>query len=404
MRLFKAIKYDGDSSKTMTSIFNRKYKFESCWDGMIITAFSHISSGDHKIEKDYWISTTKSFATAVEYLRNKKDYQFNGIAIIDLPNTNETGRIYDPTLRDFGYIDKSVSVDEVIPLWSHNEDGVVASLDMSSQFTINYLAAYLWLKGRILTLGNQRAITYANSKDEVLLIGNGIKFEFVSEEEIAVRYNSYLHQDIIYDYNMELYKLLIQYAPESTDKDDFLKANNVCNYKYMFGEIEENLREKGVVEEYIAFEVAKEISRIKDQSAIKFFENAKYCFDRKVANGRFLMQSALSYKDKDIIDFEGFNERYEVLKSYKNISFNDCIDAYINAGAYYHGKMNFKLKDKNFAWKVINMIYNYEYIPNGLPFEDFVNIVNSRFEFIRIAEKMKVLKNNFDLFEEENRF
>lgn len=94
MRLYKAIKYDGE--RDMTSSFNEKYKFHSCWEDLIITAFSHIARGEHKKEKDYWISASKSFSYALKYL--DKSEKYNGIAVIDLPNTLATGKIYDVNL------------------------------------------------------------------------------------------------------------------------------------------------------------------------------------------------------------------------------------------------------------------------------------------------------------------
>jgi hypothetical protein len=126
---------------------------------------------------------------------NNDKYDYNGIALIELPETNQTGYIYDENLREKGYIAKDIINNIAKQNWMTNNDGIALSLDMSSVFTINYLASYLWLKGNRKSLGNIRTYLNAESKDEVLLLGENISFEFISKEYIEKNnFNIYVSQ------------------------------------------------------------------------------------------------------------------------------------------------------------------------------------------------------------------
>lgn len=180
MLLFKAINYDGHSKKELSSHFlkgydianiNREDISASSFKDMIITGFSHITHGDKKKIKDYWISTTSDYSIAIDKYLNNPKYNFNGIAVIDLPNTIFSGQIYDNNLKKFGYIDKNFSGNQVLPIWETNRDGIIFTLDMSSPYTISYLASYFWLMGHITVLDGFRPFTYARASKEVLIMG-----------------------------------------------------------------------------------------------------------------------------------------------------------------------------------------------------------------------------------------
>lgn len=371
MILYKAIKYSRGSPCEMSSSFEGKYRLHSCWEDLVTTAFSHVSSGDKKNVKDYWISATKNLQAAIDYLDDKKyEYKgYNGIAVIDLPNTLESGRIFDNSLREFGYIDKEIALDEVKSHWSPNGDGIVASLDMSSPFTLHYLAAFLWLKGNRYSLGNLRAINYASAREEILLLGDRIKFEFWPEKAarkvLTPQFaNGNFKQAVIPDHNMELFKVFLENAPESRDKNDWLGMFKIYRHD-IEGEIEDKLRNEGCQGEHLMVEVKKEVERIKDDSTEEFFKNARWSFDRNKAKKRFSEFARLF--DKEIIDFS----EYEIVSEMRKLNFYDYLYAYIYAGAYY--SQNTQSTGEIPCWKILNTLHDSEYIPSEIRFEDFFN-------------------------------
>jgi len=190
MRLYKAIKYDGKSEIKMSSGLMTVNRNSYDWETLICQAISHISHGDRKTKnKDCWISTTYDYNIACGYLNNER-YDYNGIAVIDLPHTDITGYIYDDRLREDGYIDRNMIDSQLIS--KPNVDGILATLDMSSDFTWNYLGSCLWLKGNASVLGNFRAYRNSHKYGEVLILGEDISFSFIKKEDVnLVHLDSY---------------------------------------------------------------------------------------------------------------------------------------------------------------------------------------------------------------------
>lgn len=351
MRIFKAINYDGTSPKTMSSRFHGKYILESCWEDLIKTAFSHISSGDKKKDKDYWISTTSSFHTAIEFMNNF-NYDFNGIAIIDLPHTSETGRIFDINLRERGYIDKDIIDNDVKTNWTPNEDGIVVTIDTSSQLTINYLHSYLWLKGNIESLGNMRSTIYANSKDEILIMGENISFTYFSKDEVneAIKSGSSiinnLKENKIPDFYTGLFKVFIEHAPDSEDKRKWLESLGIPTIEY-----------DGYCENDPG-EIERQKESIIQNSLEPFYGNVRYKYNRDRAKDRFYELHKLSYEDKEIIDFE----KYEIVTKRDDIPLDDYIASYIYSSMYMNSKLHGKLEAKYNNWKILNYLYYQRFV------------------------------------------
>lgn len=333
MILYKAINYKDNAPTKMTSKFIGKYIEHSCFEDIITTAFTHVSHGDKKNVKDYWISTTKSFAKAVELMNNKK-YCYNGIAKIELPDTHETGLIYDETLRERGYIDKYITNNEAIHRWQPNKDGIVLSLDMSSVLTINYLASYLWLKGNKNSLGNIRAYLNAQSNDEVLLLGENISFEFISKEDVEQYELIYKGPNIITDYYVKLLESFIELAPKSKSKEEMIK----------------DLRTIIKIDEskYKDYNSCKMENKRKEVISF-FYKNAPYTFNRQNAKKSF-------YEDKNILD----SDKYRYIKKYdkSEIFFDDYLWAYVCSSVYIDLKLSGKLKKNDCIWMNVNELYD----------------------------------------------
>lgn len=336
MFLFKAINYTDDAPKKMTSEFKGRYTEHACFEDIITTAFSHISHGDVKREKDYWISTTKDINKAIELL-NSNRYDYNGIAIIELPETQQTGYIYDKCLREKGYIGKEIINNKAVQIWQPNNDGIVLSLDMSSVFTINYLASYLWLKGNKGALGNIRAPLYANAKAEVLLLGENISFEFISKEDIEKPYelisNRFKEKEIS-DYYGTIYKNFMELA-----------------YKSAF-------KEKPIKDEFDIFDRSKyqyysynEMDDIRKEIIGAFYKNAKYTFDRRIASEFY----KLSYANKDTEDFNQYD--FNIPYDDRGVSFNHYFLAYVYSQIYITLKLKGKLEEIEPSWKILNDVY-----------------------------------------------
>ena len=334
MILFKAINYKENFPQKMTSKFEGKYIEDSCFEDIITTAFRHVSHGDRSKEKDYWISTTKSFSKAIE-LMNSDKYNYNGIAILELSETEHTGFIYDECLREKGYIAKEIRDNEAKQKWKVNNDGIVLSLDMSSEFTINYLASYLWLKGNKKSLGNIRTYRYAKSHDEVLILGENISFEFISKETIQDNYDSFndiiRQENIIRDYNTLLYKKFIELAPESSKKKQIKILNNISD---------------GETYEYYS---DNELDYVRRKEISSFYENAKFTFNKRIAKKIFNDEQCTE------LDINEFVKPYDD----REISFEYYLWAYICSGVYINLKSN---EERRFIWKIINELYEGEVI------------------------------------------
>lgn len=349
MKVFKAINYKEGSPKNMSSEFCGKYLEHSCLEDIFTTAFSHISHGDRKQTKDYWISTTKDIHKAIELLQDKK-YSYNGIAIIDLPNTKQTGYIYDENLREKGYIKKYIIDDISEQKWKCNNDGIVYSLDMSSAITINYLASYLWLKGNRKSLGNIRTYLNANSKQEVLLLGENISFEFISKDDIE-KFNivSKLpkEKNIINDYNIQIVKNFIELAPESKFKnEEILCLNKIIPM------------DASKYNHYNSFEMENKRKEI----ISLFYKNARYTFDRKRAGKSFRKLNNASDKCD-------FSKPYDD----KDVIFSDYLWAYICSEIYISLKLSGKLEERNSLWQILNELYEKQVICGDVKKEDFFN-------------------------------
>lgn len=283
MILFKAINYEENCSLEMSSEVKGKYINECIWEEMIVNAFSHISQ---KNEKNYWISTNKSLKTAIEYM-NEPMYNFNGIAVIELPNTIESGRIYDTGLREYG---GRLGGD-----WIPNADGIIVTLDMTSVFTQNYLGTFLCLRQRISPLKNFVEKSYADINDEVLILGEGIKFEFYGKNQqnaLEDKYKDKYTENPIIDYLAEITESFIACSPN---------ANQKCNIK--------NRNEKEIY---------------------KFFNNEKY---------RWFANEDSPYQVDEILSFEEYLEFYFFSDLYINYNSKTIKDAQLaNLSDLYNDK------------------------------------------------------------------
>lgn len=216
MFLYKAIKYEENNPKKMNSELQELLS----WDDIILDAFSHISCGDRKQKKDYWISTTKSLKSAIERLETPEN-RYNGIAVFEIPNT-KIGVIYDENLRNYDYLDKNHC--------SLNNDGIITTLDMSSEYTIGYVASFLWLKGYTKQLRNLRTYAYANKEKEILVCGRDIKFTFYHKSKI----NKIIPNDHeLVDKYEELFLLFIECALEYKTSLGCRENTNDCQDKVM---------------------------------------------------------------------------------------------------------------------------------------------------------------------------
>lgn len=412
MYLFKAINYDEGSPLEMTSIFNDEYNTEACWEDMIRTAFSHVSHGDKKkAKKDYWISATRSYETAIDYLNNP-NYSFNGIAIIDLPNTHKTGYIYDSNLREYGYVEKeSKEPSGFKNLWTPNTDGIVVVLDMSSDYTINYLASYLWLKGNQCTLGNIRTYNYAKKDDEVLILGQGIKFSFLNKDKAnEVAKTCYNFNNNITDYNSELFSVFIKYAPQSPFKDKLLETSeqivNFDDFDDFYCDkleyIKESLNDENVFLDNLDFyidqsEVEEEYKIFQKNNCqndlMRFYENATYSFNRSNVLKRFNEFSKLNYADCDIIDFD----RYKLVEKISEISLDDYLYAYIYSACYIQLKSSDKIPTIRLKWKTLNYLYGDKFITQNIGADDFFNYYNNSLGIL--AGPSTQLKTDFQFFD-----
>lgn len=314
MRLYKAIKYDGVSEKVLNSDLVGKHKDVHTWKELVEIAFSHISHGDKKKNKDAWISVTYDYEVARSYLENEK-YDFNCIAVIDLPNTDCTGYIYDDTLRKFGYIDKDLGYPKKDLYSIGNEDGVIALLDMSSPFTLMYLGTYLWLKGNINPLGNLRANRTAKKYKEVLLLANNVKFQILEEREEIEQNNSEIldNNEILY---MDVYTSLVLQNMQS--KNALSKEiEQYCLYRGINGE--ENEQDWYNI-------------------ILNYFQNARYRYQPKKASTYYYGNNS-----RGILSFHSLpseynhnldKEEYEIVVKNRDIGFNKIIGAYIYATLY----------------------------------------------------------------------
>lgn len=393
MILFKAIYYDGNSEKEFNSEFREEYSIAnldkndtsaSCFENIIKMAFSHVGNGDKKKIKDYWISTTSDYSIAIDKYLNNSKYSFNGIAVINLPNTEFSGYIYDDNLRKFGFIDKDFSQYKVLPLWNTNSDGIAVTLDLSSEYTISYLASYLWLKGSRSSLDGFRPFTYANSSKEILIMGEKIKFEFIPKDKVEMYRKKYASNKVN-DYYSFLYLDFFCYAPDSELKKSIF-ANNylsekdeyneylIDNISHILGEegsyidlsepfvMKEVIDNFGIDEKYIRrmFNEKKENEKIK--SIMRFYENTQYKYEHKKASNRFYnyrkQYDKWKCEDKDIIDYFEFNIVY---KNYK-ITFEKYLYAYVYASIYLLFKLDNKYRKKLNAWKILNKLYNYRFV------------------------------------------
>lgn len=311
MLLFKAIKYSGDNC--LNSYFQESYKYDSSAIELIEAAMGHVKVANQKRSKrdsDYWISATYDFNTALRYLNDHKDgvYGYNGIACIELPNTHKMGYIYDNKLREDGYIEKRCLKEGVELDWMPNEDGVIWLLDMSNEYTINYLASLMWLKGNDSTFRDLRVLRTSIKDNEVLMLLEDTKFNFI-DIETANKLASKIPNTTIKPANWheELYSLLLYYAPESELKDDIVlqELRNIFDeYDY-----DDNLIDN------------------REYRISEFYRIIAGSYSKKNAIRRFDEYHKLDYADKEIIEFE----RYEPITFKYNIEYNKILAAYLHA-------------------------------------------------------------------------
>lgn len=407
MILYKAINYDGFSEKVLNSEFYAEYsttknyeydKSASCFEDIIKNALSHISQGNKKRQKDYWISTTSDYSIAINKYLNDNRYNFNGIAVIELPNTMYSGYIYDYNLRERGYIDKVFRDGNVFPSWNTNSDGIAISLDMSSEFTVYYLSSYLWLKGNIRPLHNWRAFAYAIKDKEVLIMGQNIKFKFISRENIDKEIKK-LKNKKIDDYYEDLFKIFIESAPDSDQKEEFLGRDYrseemeydeyLSNHiSYIVGEDDKYMdwsnpiiKEKIINDYYInesevRLNFNEEIENEREKKLMKFYKNTRFKYIYKKAYKRFLNFKDLKYENKDSIDFS----EYEVTEENKKISFDKYLYAYFYSNYYLNTISDGKLKLT--LWKRLYLLYDCKFIEEGfelknLGFYKFLYLYNN---------------------------
>lgn len=241
---------------------------------------------------------------------------------------------------------------------------------MSSPFTLNYLASYLWLKGSRKTLGSFRTILNAHADNEILLLGEGIKFEFIPKEDV----DSFIkaNEVDIPDYYVELFIKFIKYAPNSPDREYWVKKLKIPTYEMQLviddDEIEE-MREQGEPEQKIQHEIGELEERIKIDSLMPFYANAQYRFNRSRAEVKFKEFAKFSYADKDIIDYE----KYEFITRYEDIPFEAYLYAYVYGGVYTKAKLGNKLDEKTLFWKTVNALYENKFIYETVHVDTFMN-------------------------------
>lgn len=402
MKLFKAIRHI-DKENFISSKFSDNYLNESSWEDLINSAFTHISHGDRKKASDCWISTTKSYEIALEYLNNT-NYNFNGIAVLDLSATKDLGYIYDSNLRNYGYIDKEViSPAKINNKWEKNSDGVVVALDMSSEFTIAHLASYLWLKGNQRTLGNCRAQNYAINDKEVLLLGEDIKFEFIEKENahnLLYKYSSYNNTP---DYYLSLYKLFVDYAPNLKLKDEFysklpndkLFVSNLLEYEEFYSNeiyhlkehmdlnfLSDNLLEWHIDEKEIEFKYDRYKTEYYINKLNDYYPNASYHFDNKAASYRFKEFNKLDYKDRDLIDFNKYNPAIGIGQA----DFDSFLYAYAYSLVYIFIKNNSQKNKIKDLFNFLNLLYNNRFIFEDVSYENFFNYYTKSLGIFKLKE------------------
>ena len=390
MKLFKAIKRIA-SEDSINSKFSDNYMIESSWEDLVSSAFTHISHGDRKKSTDCWISTTKSYEVALEYLNNES-YDFNGIAVLDLPYTDKLGYIYDSNLRNYGFIDKNIiSPRETQNLWEKNPDGIVVALDMSSEFTIAHLASYLWLRGNQSTLGNCRAQNYAIKDKEVLLLGEDIKYKFIEKEnahKLLGEYSSY--DNNVPDYYLSLYKLFVDYAPISKHKEEFYNklsvnldfVSTLTSYDDFYSNeidyLKEDMGLNFISDDLIKWhidesDIKHKYEKYKDEyfnNMLKnYYLNAGYHFDNKAASYRFKEFHKLDYKDKDLIDFD----KYSPAISIGEANFDTYLYAYAYSLVYIFIKNNSQKNKIKDLFNLLNLLYNNRFIYEDVSYGDFFN-------------------------------
>ena len=379
MKLYKAIKYDGASEKVLDSDLICEHENVNSWETLVKTVFSHISQGDKKgektKEKDAWISATYDLEVVKSYLNNKK-YDFNCIAVIDLPNTPYMGYIYDDKLRKFGYIDKELSGSKEVLYSTGNEDGILAILDMSSPFTLMYLGTYLWLKGEKSSLGNFRANRNANKYKEVLILANNVKFRILGEDEEIVESTSKI-KDVSANlfYNIGV-SLMAQNMRSEDDLREFLKesllANNIQpggDWKVLFQQYCDMADISADKEERYTF-IYNCFQNVRyeyqpNRERIYYYGNTYYYQDGRSC--KIPSFHSLSKEDKDNV-----KQEYEIVIKHSNdITFDEIVGAYIYAAFYMGNKDNGKKEYKGFNMPLtsfatsLNWLSNSKYYNNG---------------------------------------
>lgn len=358
MILFKAIRHTDEA--VLSSVFKGEYRNHSSISELISSAMSHIKVANQKRKKrsaDYWFSATNDFYTALRYLNDHQDdeYKYNGIAIIELPNTLESGFIYDDVLRENGYIDKKIIENEIVCNWKCNDDGIVWLLDMSSRTTINYLASVLWLKGNDTTFRDFRVLRTSNKDHEFLILGENIKYSFI-DMDTANNLSNQLSglENCIANKHNKLFQVFLDNAPEGKFKTDlFSKAQ-----RSYFNEEEE-------YDDYLSYEIdvlrqdaidrdsywgddfldinemdlkrRVELNRKdrKDREIHHFYSLVEGIYSEKRAIKRFSDFHMLNYRDKDIIDFA----EYEPIRKVNYVDFEIALAAYIYSGLNMYGVM-----------------------------------------------------------------
>lgn len=358
MILFKAIKQT-DKSK-LSSTFIGQYGNDSSISELIQAAMGHIKVANQKRENrspDYWFSATNDFYTALRYLNAHRDdeYGYNGIARIELPNTDKVGYIYDFSLRENGYLEKKVIDNEVICEWKPNEDGIVWILDMSSQATINYLASLFWLKGNDTTFRDFRVLRTSNKDHEFLILGENIKYSFIGVDT-ANKLMSKIRgaNNYIDNWYTELFWKFVSNAPESDLKTELLNKVQIKHFtaeeeynEYLFDEIywlRKNAIENDSYwgDDFLELD-KKDLKRRfyldrkdrQDRSIRCFYGLVEGRYSPERARRRFREFHKLNYEDKDIIDFD----KYEPVRKTKTISFYGALTAYIYSGFNMYGVM-----------------------------------------------------------------
>lgn len=385
MILFKAINSSHYPDMCFSSNFNPNFRIDS-WENMIAAAYSHVIHDNKKrkeLNRDYWLSATNDYEVAYRYLTNK-NHNFDGIAVIELPNTLYSGYIYDDTLRTRGYIEKDLN--KQVCLWKPNQDGIITVLDMSSIPTIYYLSSYLWLKGNNSTPKSFRAVRSANKDHEFLFLGQNINFKFLDKQTSKRIYQEkkwglYPTKDL----NLDLLLGIIKYAPDSDIKRKVLQERNL-EYTSQSDSYEEFLQDEidylreiaienedywgddfiDVDEKDLKSRFYKKRKQEKDFFVNQFYENVSYVYMREKVYKRFKKFPKLEYKDKDVIDFS----EYEVVEKFIPLEFSYIIRAYIYSG-YNMGAVIKELGLHN----LINELYKEFTVPAllGVSIDDCLN-------------------------------